>query len=88
VSQRVELPSMNDEEDGGGTPKCLNCKFSYNHFSLESDGGLLCRRYPPVLTVPGAGAYDDLASWNQPAVLPDDWCGEYKSTLAHPPAAV
>jgi hypothetical protein len=60
---------------------CALCRFS-----LDDDGSLFCRRYPPQLVVLSrngfAGMQSDRVSSRLPQAYSDDWCGEYQSAPA------
>lgn len=98
MSDRKELPSTDAEWPPA--ERCGLCKFfSLMQYELSEYGH--CRRYPKVLLPKSAEAMfaytqvkaaeaeqEHSQAWGWPVHYFADWCGEYRPTLAHPPAAV
>ena len=66
---------------------CKTCKYFCVTKEGESHGG--CRRYPPMLILPGANREDTLSSSPKfPAVSAELWCGDYEKRPTGKPRVV
>lgn len=66
--------------------RCLNCQF-YDRKREKTNGGQSlrwgqCRRTAPLLNPAQGKSYAIEGVW--PTVRDDDWCGEWKVTMARP----